>query len=93
MDDVLTTGHIPINLQDLPVDAFVFTGHKRLFGVPGTVGFYTRDQDAVAPVGFDGTGTDFFSFDHPHSMPERFEIGNHNYPGLAALETGDNFTK
>ncbi|MDD1707377.1 MAG: aminotransferase class V-fold PLP-dependent enzyme, partial [Methanoregulaceae archaeon] len=40
VDGAQTAGHVPINLQDLPVDAYVFTGHKGLFGIPGTGGFY-----------------------------------------------------
>lgn len=91
VDGAQTAGHIPIDLKDLPVDAFVFTGHKGLFGVPGTGGFYIRDPDAVAPVRFGGTGTDSFSLLHPRGMPERFEIGTHNYPGLAALAAGVRF--
>jgi len=88
VDGAQTAGHVPVNLRDLPVDAFVFTGHKGLLGVPGTGGFYIRDPDAVAPVRFGGTGTDSFSLLHPRGMPERFEIGTHNYPGLAALAAG-----
>jgi cysteine desulfurase/selenocysteine lyase len=91
IDGAQTAGHIPIDLQDLPVDAFVFTGHKGLFGIPGTGGFYIRDPEAVSPVRFGGTGTDSFSLLHPREMPERFEIGTHNYPGLAALAAGVEF--
>ncbi|WP_095642533.1 aminotransferase class V-fold PLP-dependent enzyme [Methanocorpusculum parvum] len=36
VDGAQTAGHIPLDLRHLPVDAFVFTGHKGLFGVPGT---------------------------------------------------------
>lgn len=88
VDGAQSAGHIPVDLKDLPVDAFVFTGHKGLLGVPGTGGFYIRDPDAVTPVRFGGTGTDSFSLLHPRGMPERFEIGTHNYPGLAALYAG-----
>ena len=91
VDGAQTAGHIPVDLKGLPVDAFVFTGHKGLLGVPGTGGFYIRDPDAVAPVRFGGTGTDSFSLLHPRGMPERFEIGTHNYPGLAALAVGVRF--
>jgi cysteine desulfurase family protein len=91
VDGAQTAGHIPVELKDLPVDAFVFTGHKGLFGVPGTGGFYIRDPDAVASVRFGGTGTDSFSLLHPSEMPERFETGTHNYPGLAALAAGVKF--
>ncbi len=88
VDGAQTAGHIPIDLKDFPVDAYVFTGHKGLFGIPGTGGFYIRDPEAVSPVRFGGTGTDSFSLLHPRDMPERFEIGTHNYPGLAALAAG-----
>lgn len=91
VDGAQTAGHIPVNLKDLPVDAFVFTGHKGLLGVPGTGGFYVRDPDDVTPVRFGGTGTDSFSLLHPRGMPERFEVGTHNYPGLAALAAGVEF--
>lgn len=91
VDGAQTAGHLPIHLHDLPVDAFVFTGHKSLLGAPGTGGFYIRNPDAIAPVRFGGTGTDSFSLFHPQEIPERFEIGTHNYPGLAALAAGVNF--
>ena len=91
VDGAQTAGHVPVNLKELPVDAYVFTGHKGLLGIPGTGGFYLRDPEAIAPVRFGGTGTDSFSLRHPRGMPERFEIGTHNYPGLAALAAGVEF--
>ena len=91
VDGAQTAGHIPVNLRDLPVDAYAFTGHKGLFGIAGTGGFYLRDPESVAPVRYGGTGTDSFSLFQPREMPERFESGTHNYPGLAALAAGVNY--
>jgi cysteine desulfurase family protein len=91
VDGAQTAGHIPVDLRELPADAYVFTGHKGLFGIPGTGGFYLRDPESVAPVRYGGTGTDSFSLYHPHEMPEQFESGTHNYPGLAALAAGANY--
>jgi cysteine desulfurase family protein len=91
VDGAQTAGHIPINLRKLPADAYVFTGHKGLFGIPGTGGFYLRDPESVAPVRYGGTGTDSFLLTHPRGMPERFESGTHNYPGLAALAAGASY--
>lgn len=93
VDGAQAAGHIVVDLRDLPADAYVFTGHKALFGIPGTGGFCIRDPDAVAPVRFGGTGTDSFSLLHPREMPERFEAGTHNYPGLAALGAGAEFVR
>lgn len=91
VDGAQTAGHIPVDLGTLPADAYVFTGHKGLLGVPGTGGFYLRDPDSIAPTRYGGTGTDSFSLFQPREMPERFETGTHNYPGLAALAAGVNY--
>lgn len=91
VDGAQTAGHIAIDLGTLPVDAFVFTGHKALCGVPGTGGFYIRDPKRVVPVRFGGTGTDSFSLCQPDEMPDKFEYGTHNYPGAAALAAGIGF--
>ncbi|BBL67833.1 aminotransferase class V-fold PLP-dependent enzyme [Methanoculleus chikugoensis] len=91
VDGAQTAGHIPVDLGNLPVDAYVFTGHKGLFGIPGTGGFYLRNPELIAPVRYGGTGTDSFSLYQPREMPGRFETGTHNYPGLAALAAGVNY--
>jgi selenocysteine lyase/cysteine desulfurase len=91
VDGAQTAGHIPIDLSDILVDAFVFTGHKALFGIPGIGGFYLRDSDAVAVTRQGGTGTDSRALTHPAGMPERFEAGTHNHPGIASLFAGIRF--
>ncbi|HWQ65682.1 MAG TPA: aminotransferase class V-fold PLP-dependent enzyme [Methanospirillum sp.] len=87
-DGAQTTGHIPLAIDDMPVDAYVFTGHKALFGIPGTGGFIIKDPEQINPVQFGGTGSDSSSLTHPREIPERFEAGTHNFPGLAALAAG-----
>jgi cysteine desulfurase/selenocysteine lyase len=93
IDGAQTAGHVPIRLQDLPLDAFVFTGHKALLGVPGTGGFYLKEPEAILPVRFGGTGTNSRSLSHPREMPERFEAGTPNTTGLAALAAGVRFLR
>jgi len=91
VDGAQTAGHIPINLSDIPVDAFVFTGHKALLGISGIGGFYVRDPDAIAVTKQGGTGTDSRVLTHPSDMPMRFEAGTPNYPGIASLYAGIRF--
>jgi cysteine desulfurase/selenocysteine lyase len=91
VDGAQTAGHVPIDLSDIPLGAFVFTGHKALFGIPGTGGFYIPRPDAVAITRQGGTGTDSRTLTHPSGMPERFEAGTPNYPGIAALCAGLRF--
>jgi cysteine desulfurase family protein len=90
-DGAQTAGHIPVDLTDIPAGAFVFTGHKALFGIPGIGGFYIRDPDAIAVTRQGGTGTDSQMLTQPLTMPERFETGTHNHPGIASLYAGLRF--
>ncbi|MGB9177054.1 MAG: aminotransferase class V-fold PLP-dependent enzyme [Methanoregula sp.] len=91
VDGAQTAGHIPIDLSDIPVGAFVFTGHKALFGIPGIGGFFISEPDAIAITRQGGTGTDSRTLTHPSEMPMRFEAGTHNYPGIASLYAGIRF--
>ena len=91
VDGAQTAGHIPVDLSDIPVGAFVFTGHKALFGIPGIGGFFISEPDAVAITRQGGTGTDSRTLTHPSEMPVRFEAGTHNYPGIASLCAGIRF--
>ena len=88
VDGAQTVGQIPINLSEIPDCAFVFTGHKGLFGLPGIGGFYLQDPEAIAPIRQGGTGTDSHALAHPKDMPQKFEAGTPNYPGIASLLAG-----
>ena len=90
-DGAQTAGQVPVDLSAIPAGAFVFTGHKALFGFPGIGGFYLDDPEAVDPVQEGGTGTDSRSLFQPGGMPEKFEAGTHNYPGIASLLAGITF--
>ena len=91
VDGAQTAGQIPINLSEIPAGAFVFTGHKALFGLPGIGGFYLQDPETVASTRQGGTGTDSHTPAHPQDMPQKFEAGTPNYPGIASLLAGIRF--
>jgi len=88
VDAAQTAGQIPINLSEIPAGAFVFTGHKALFGLPGTGGFWVQDMEAVATTRQGGTGSDSQARAHPQDLPQKFEAGTPNYPGIASLLAG-----
>jgi cysteine desulfurase family protein len=88
VDGAQTAGQIPVNLSEIPAGAFVFTGHKALFGLPGIGGFYLQDPETIASTRQGGTGTDSHARAHPQDMPQKFEAGTPNYPGIASLLAG-----
>jgi cysteine desulfurase/selenocysteine lyase len=88
VDGAQTAGQIPVNLSEIPDCAFVFTGHKALFGLPGIGGFYLPDPETIVPIRQGGTGTDSRARAHPQEMPQKFEAGTPNYPGIASLLAG-----
>jgi cysteine desulfurase/selenocysteine lyase len=91
VDGAQTAGQVPVDLGSLPLDVFAFTGHKALFGIPGIGGFFIRDPALVDPVRQGGTGANSGYPYQEESMPERFEAGTHNYPGIASLGAGIRF--
>ena len=93
VDGAQTAGQFPVEPGKLPVDAFVFTGHKSLFGLPGTGGFYLRSPEQVNPVRQGGTGVDSSGKYQPDEMPIKFETGTPNFPGIAALNAGTGFVR
>jgi selenocysteine lyase/cysteine desulfurase len=93
VDGAQTAGQYPAEAGNLPVDAFVFTGHKSLFGLPGTGGFYIRSPEQVDPVRQGGTGVDSAGKYQPEELPLKFETGTPNYPGIAALDAGTVFVR
>ena len=87
VDSAQTAGLLPIRVQDLGLAALCFTGHKGLLGPQGIGGIVWGPEAArrCAPFVEGGTG----SFSHletqPEAMPDKFESGTPNLPGLAGL--------
>lgn len=90
VDAAQTAGHIPIDLSRLPVDILACPGHKGLLGPLGTGLVYIRPgvEQAIDCYRLGGTGTQSEDDRQPDAMPDHFEAGNHNAPGLAGLNAG-----
>lgn len=94
-DTAQTAGAIAIDMEKSGIDALAFTGHKGLLGPQGTGGFIISDELAkqMAPLLTGGTG----SFSHletvPAILPDRFEAGTLNLPGIAGLGAALRFLK
>ena len=95
VDAAQTTGHLNIDLANLPVDMLASSGHKGLMGPLGTgfAWFAPGIAEQTAPLRFGGTGTSSESDEQPASGPERFESGNQNVAALAGLHAGVNYVR
>lgn len=87
LDTAQTAGVLPVGMDDLGADALAFTGHKGLLGPQGTGGFLIRDDLAaeLEPLISGGTGSVSHTEEVPDFLPDRFEAGTLNLPGVAGL--------
>lgn len=87
VDAAQTAGHRPIQLDNAPIDLWITSGHKGLGGPLGTGLLYVgpRAEPHLEPRRWGGTGTHSEDDHQPTELPDRFESGNLNVPGLAGL--------
>jgi len=87
VDCAQTAGFLTIDFQTLKADALAFTGHKGLLGPQGIGGFYLNDKLAslIEPLIEGGTGSASDSVLQPSYLPDRFEAGTLNLPGIYGL--------
>ena len=86
-------GKIPIDMSQDNIDYLAFTGHKDLYGLPGTGGLCCNKPFTGAPLIQGGTGINGDSFMNPDVYPESYEAGTLNMPALWALKAALDYTK
>lgn len=91
VDAAQSAGVLPIDVQQIEIDALCFTGHKGLLGPQGTGGFYIRPGLEIRSLLEGGTGSFSESTRQPELMPDKFESGTLNTPGIAGLGAGIRF--
>ena len=87
VDTAQTAGILNIDMQKANIDFLAFTGHKGLLGPQGIGGFIASDklEGLIDPVISGGTGSLSDSEEIPDFLPDRFESGTLNLPGLIGL--------
>jgi cysteine desulfurase family protein len=91
VDAAQSAGCRKIDVQEMCIDFLAFAGHKSLFGPQGTGGFYLRPGLQLETIIEGGTGNHSELPEQPEQLPERFETGTPNTPGLAGLTAGIQF--
>ncbi|SDW45245.1 aminotransferase class V-fold PLP-dependent enzyme [Tepidimicrobium xylanilyticum] len=87
MDTAQTAGFLDIDYKELNADAIAFTGHKGLLGPQGIGGFIVNDELATVldTLVEGGTGSLSDKEVQPEYMPDKFEAGTLNIPGIYGL--------
>ncbi len=86
-DAAQTVGALNVDVVEMNVDVLVGTGHKALFGPQGTGFLFVREGLSVPPLIDGGTG----EVDEAILMPDVYEGGTMNTPGIGGLGAGINF--
>lgn len=92
LDAAQTAGHCPVDFQEFGLSALCVPGHKGLLGPSGIGALLMTDAfaQALRPIVAGGTGSASDSEYLPDFLPDRFESGTPNLPGIygweAALE-------
>ena len=88
VDASQSAGCIPIDVKDMGIDVLAFTGHKSLFGLPGTGGIYIKKGLNIKPLKVGGTGVKSDLLYQPDDRPTYYEAGTQNISGIVSLEAG-----
>ncbi|MBU5228382.1 aminotransferase class V-fold PLP-dependent enzyme [Clostridium senegalense] len=87
VDSAQSAGTLNIDMMDLNIDVLCFTGHKGLLGPQGIGGFLIKENivPLVKPIIEGGTGSLSELEVQPTYMPDKFESGTSNIPGIFGL--------
>ncbi|MDM7996417.1 MAG: aminotransferase class V-fold PLP-dependent enzyme [Acidobacteriota bacterium] len=91
VDAAQSAGLLPIDVQAMNIDFLAFTGHKGLLGPQGTGGLAIGSRVPIRdlnPLWRGGTGSRSEFEIQPEDLPDKFESGTLNSPGIAGLGAG-----
>jgi cysteine desulfurase family protein len=91
VDAAQSAGVLPIDVKEMNIDLLAAPGHKGLLGPQGTGVLYIAEGIPLAPMFVGGTGGYSDSDEQPAALPERYESGTQNTPGIAGLKAGVDF--
>jgi cysteine desulfurase family protein len=88
VDAAQTAGKYPIDVQASNIDLLAFSGHKGLFGPPGTGALYIGNRVNLDSLREGGTGSYSEEEEQPVILPDRHESGTQNSVGISGLGAG-----
>jgi cysteine desulfurase/selenocysteine lyase len=90
VDAAQSLGYVPVDVRRIGCHLLAAPGHKGLLGPLGTGLLYLAPgmEEQLLPLRQGGTGTRSDEDVQPVSLPDRYESGNLNVPGIVGLNAG-----
>lgn len=88
VDAAQSAGIYDIDVESMNIDLLAFPGHKGLLGPQGTGGFYIGDNIELDGLFQGGTGSASHLLEQPNILPDKYESGTENGPGILGLGAG-----
>ncbi len=87
VDSAQSAGTLEIDMERDGIDFLAFTGHKGLLGPQGIGGFLISEalDEKMVPYIAGGTGSQSDSLAMPQGLPDKYESGTMNLPGIIGL--------
>lgn len=87
VDTAQSAGTIDVDMEKCNIDFLAFTGHKGLLGPQGIGGFLISDalDKELTPLIAGGTGSLSDLLSMPDCLPDKYESGTMNLPGIIGL--------
>ncbi len=87
VDTAQSAGTIEVDMEKCYIDFLAFTGHKGLLGPQGIGGFVISEEldQVLVPLIAGGTGSQSDSLETPTYLPDKYESGTMNLPGIIGL--------
>ncbi len=91
VDGSQSAGTRRVDVKELGIDVYCFTGHKGLYGPQGTGGLLVKEGIEIDAWKRGGSGVKTYEEDQPLEYPTRLEAGTLNSHGIAGLSAAIDF--
>lgn len=93
LDCAQSAGVLPVRMQQLHASCLCMPGHKGLYGPMGTGVLLCSTDTPMRTLIEGGTGSLSKNLEQPDILPDRFESGTVNVPGIVGLRAGVEFVR
>ena len=88
VDAAQSAGHLPIDMEEMNIDALFIPGHKGLYGLQGVGALAFSDRVNFETLVEGGNGLSSLEGEMSKEFPERFEAGTLPTPSIVGLLEG-----